>query len=104
MNKSTYNKVTSEFYYYGKEVERALMDAVKEIGSASFRDPVHAPALDDDGYYQDVMIESIEWREDGYWVAIDETGQQWTDDDFLPCIHEKILDELVEQKQYSFKQ
>ena len=30
-------------------------------------------------------------------------GEQWTDDDFLPCIHEKILDYLVEQKFYSFK-
>jgi len=28
---------------------------------------------------------------------------EWTDDDFLPCIHEKILDYLVEQKFYSFK-
>lgn len=51
----------------------------------------------------DLMIESIEWREDGYWVAIDDTGEQWTDDDFLPCTHEKILDYLVEQKFYSFK-
>lgn len=103
MEKVTYNKVTSEFYYYGQEVIRALMDAVKEIGSATFIDPVHAPALDEDGYYQDIMIEAIEWREDGYWVAIDDTGQQWTDDDFLPCIHEKILFCLVEQRLYSFK-
>lgn len=103
MEKATYNKVTSEFYHYGKEVIQALKDAMKEVGSATFRDFVHAPALDEDGYYQDIMIESIEWREDGYWVAIDDTGEQWTDDDFLPCIHEKILDYLVEQKFYSFK-
>lgn len=103
MEKATYNKVTSEFYYYGKEVIRALNDVMKEVGSAIFKDPVHAPALDDEGYYNDIMIESIEWREDGYWVAIDSEGEQWTDDDFLPCIHEKILNELVEQGLYSFK-
>lgn len=103
MEKATYNKVTSKFYYYGKEVIQALKDAMEEVGSANFRDFVHAPALDEDGYYQDIMIESVEWREDGYWVAIDDTGEQWTDDDFLPCIHEKILDYLVEQKFYSFK-
>lgn len=52
MEKATYNKVTSKFYYYGREVIRALMDAMKEVDSVTFRDPVHAPALDDDGYYQ----------------------------------------------------
>lgn len=103
MEKATFNKVTSEFSYYSGEVIRALSEAMKEIKSAIFRDPVHAPALDEDGYYQDIMIESVEWNDNGFWVAIDDTGEQWTDDDFLPCIHEKILFELVEQRLYSFK-
>lgn len=103
MEKERFNKVTSEFSYYSSEVIRALMEAMKEIGSASFRDPVHAPALDEDGYYQDITIESVEWNDNGFWLAIDDTGERWTDDDFLPCIHEKILCELVEQRLYSFK-
>lgn len=103
MKEARFNKVTSEFAYYSREVIRALRDAMKEIGSATFRDPVHAPAIDDDGYYQDITIASIEWTDNGYWIAVDDTGEQWTDDDFLPCIHDKLLHELVEQRLYSFK-
>ena len=95
MDKNAYNKVANDFMRCSAEIMRTLKEAIRKVGSVHFSDPIHAPALDEDGYYEDVMIVLIEWDDDGFWVATDDTGTKWTDDDFLPCVHEKIMDEMI---------
>ena len=104
MDRQTLKRISLELFYYGTRLVEALNDAMKELREVKFRSPVHAPALDGDGCYHDIMIESLKWRENGRdWIATDDTGRVWVDDDFLPCIHNKLVEEMIEQGLYSPK-
>ena len=99
MKREDYDKAVVAFNERSYDVIRMLKDAVKKIRNVKFNSPVHAPVLDNGGYYTDVNIVSLRW-DDGQdtFIAIDSEDDVWLADNFLPCIYDKFLNVLLEQK------
>ena len=97
MKREDYEKAVASFNENSNDVISMLKDAVKKILNIRFKNPVHVPVVDNGGCYIDVEIVSLRWNNDAF-IAIDSEDYVWHEHDFLPCIYNKFLNLLLEQK------
>lgn len=66
---------------------------------------LHHPAIivviDEDGYYMEVKIKSLQWDDVNREILIKDTeGEEWTDHDITPSFIEKLLFHIIDQGLY----
>ena len=97
MKREDYEKSMVSFNEKSDDVARMLKDAVKKILNVQFKSPVHVPVIGNRDCYIDVDIVCLRWNNDTF-IAIDSEDYVWHENDFLPCIYNKFLNLLLEQK------
>lgn len=84
-----------------KELRDQLIYVCQQSPVFTFSVPVIIIALDDDGYFQEVKIKSLQWKDETRDILMEDTeGNMWTDDDIPLSFVEKLLDQVIDQDLY----
>ena len=82
------------------EILDQLIDVCRD-STIEFQYPVIIVVCDDDGYYQEVKIKTLQWKDETREILMEDTEENmWTDFDVPPSFLEKLLQCIIDQNLY----